>query len=178
MGRRVPGGGPAWPIGRAGVVLGDSELPPGRVGGGWRVPASAVPAVLEAVRKAIDALLAAAPAVPGSKFGARKPSELAYANGLVHAKDEPASNGIPFEAFLRMGNVRTVSGAGNSAGSYGASKPKVSSHSFGAQFVEGTWQPEIARLRVSRVVTGIDAGRTRNPLAARNQIERADVMGI
>jgi xanthine dehydrogenase YagR molybdenum-binding subunit len=166
------------PIGKVEVVLGDSQLTPGPVSGGSMVTASAVPAVLEAVGKAIDALLAAAPAVPGSKFGARKPSELAYANGLVHAKDEPASNGIPFEAFLRMGNVRAVSGVGSSAGSYGASKPKLSSHSFGAQFVEVTWQPEIARLRVSRVVTVIDAGRILNPLAGRNQIEGAVVMGI
>ena len=41
-----------------------------------------------------------------------------------------------------------------------------------------TWQAEIARLRVSRVVSVIDAGRIVNPLAARNQIEGAVVMGI
>ena len=51
-------------------------------------------------------------------------------------------------------------------------------HSFGCHFVEVTWQPEIARLRVSRVVTVIDAGRIINPLAGRNQIEGAVVMGI
>ena len=45
-------------------------------------------------------------------------------------------------------------------------------------FVEVTWQPEIARLRVGRVVTVIDAGRILNPLAGRNQIEGAVVMGI
>src|SRR5258706_8526602 len=112
------------PIGRVEVVLGDSQLTPGPVSGGSMVTASAVPAVLEAVGKAIDALLAAAPAVPGSKFGARKPPELAYANRLVHSKGEPASNGIPFEAFLRMGNVHAVSGVGSSAGSSRASKLK------------------------------------------------------
>ena len=57
-------------------------------------------------------------------------------------------------------------------------KPKFSTHSFGCHFVEVTWQPEIARLRVSRVVTVIDAGRIINPLAGRNQIEGAVVMGI
>ena len=57
-------------------------------------------------------------------------------------------------------------------------KPKFSTHSFGCHFVEVTWQPEIARLRVSRVVTVIDAGRMINPLAGRNQIEGAVVMGI
>ena len=55
---------------------------------------------------------------------------------------------------------------------------KFSTHSFGCHFAEVTWQPEIARLRVSRVVTVIDAGRIVNPLAARNQIQGAVVMGI
>src|SRR5207248_10634533 len=44
--------------------------------------------------------------------------------------------------------------------------------------LEMTWQPEIARLRVSRVVTVIDAGRMINPRTARNQIEGAVVMGV
>jgi len=50
--------------------------------------------------------------------------------------------------------------------------------SFGCHFVEVTWQPEIARLRVSRVVSVMDAGRVINTLAGRNQIEGAVVMGI
>jgi xanthine dehydrogenase YagR molybdenum-binding subunit len=41
-----------------------------------------------------------------------------------------------------------------------------------------TWQPQIARLRVSRVLTVIDAGRILNPKAANNQIEGAIVMGV
>src|SRR5207247_8554961 len=60
----------------------------------------------------------------------------------------------------------------------GNPKPKSSTHPFGAPFVEVTGQPEIARLRVNRVVTVIDAGRILNPLAGRNQIEGAVVMGI
>jgi xanthine dehydrogenase YagR molybdenum-binding subunit len=55
---------------------------------------------------------------------------------------------------------------------------KYSLNSFGAHFVEITWQPEIARLRVSRVVTVMDAGRIINTLAGRNQIEGGVVMGI
>ena len=51
-------------------------------------------------------------------------------------------------------------------------------HSFGCHFVEVTWQPATARLRVSRVVTVIDGGRIINPLAGRNQIEGAVVMGV
>ncbi|HTZ53978.1 MAG TPA: xanthine dehydrogenase family protein molybdopterin-binding subunit [Candidatus Acidoferrum sp.] len=70
-------------------------------------------------------------------------------------------------------------GVGRSKGTYlDSDKPKKSSHSFGAQFVEVTWQPEIARLRVRRTVTVIDAGRIINPKTARNQIEGSVVFGV
>jgi xanthine dehydrogenase YagR molybdenum-binding subunit len=80
--------------------------------------------------------------------------------------------------LLKRANLRQVSGSGKSEATFGNPKPKFSTHSFGCHFVEVTWQPETARLRVSRVVTVIDAGRILNPLAGRNQIEGAVVMGI
>ena len=167
------------PIDKVEVVLGDTQLPSGPLSGGSMVTASAVPAVFEAAGKAIDALLATAVKTTGSKFAGRKTSELEYTNGFVRAKGESASIGIPFADLLRMGNLRAVSGRGSGQATFGsATKPKLSSHSFGAHFVEVTWQPEIARIRVSRVVTVIDAGRILNPLAGRNQIEGAIVMGI
>jgi xanthine dehydrogenase YagR molybdenum-binding subunit len=166
------------PIGKVEVVLGDSQLTPGPVSGGSMVTASAVPAVLQAVGKATDSVLALASGAPGSKLAGRKASDLQFSGGRVHAKGEPASSGIAYEELLRMGNLSLVSGFGTSPGTFGGAKPKFSSHSFGAQFVEVTWQAEIARLRVSRVVTVIDAGRIINPLAGRNQIEGAVVMGI
>jgi xanthine dehydrogenase YagR molybdenum-binding subunit len=79
---------------------------------------------------------------------------------------------------LRNAKINSVAGAGKSVGTFGESKPEFSFHSYGAQFAEITWQPEIARLRVNRVVTVIDAGRIMNPRPARNQIEGAVVMGI
>jgi xanthine dehydrogenase YagR molybdenum-binding subunit len=166
------------PLDKVEAVLGDTQLPPGPLSGGSAATAAVVPAVLEAAGKAIDSLLALAFNAPHSKFAGRKASDLEYTNGRVHPKGEPASSGIAFEDFLRLGSVRAVSGLGSSEDTFGAMKPKFSSHSFGAHFVEVTWQPEIARLRVSRVVTVIDAGRILNPLAGRNQIEGAVVMGI
>ena len=85
---------------------------------------------------------------------------------------------MPFADVLKRANVRLVTGNGKGEATFGDPKPKFSTHSFGCHFVEVTWQPEIARLRVSRVVTVIDAGRIINPLAGRNQIEGAVVMGI
>src|SRR4029077_11026178 len=87
--------------------------------------------------------------------------------------------GVPFADILKRGNLRLVTGSGRSEGIFGSKeKPKFSMHSFGCHFAEVTWQPEIARLRVNRVVTVIDAGRIINPLAGRNQIEGGVVMGI
>jgi xanthine dehydrogenase YagR molybdenum-binding subunit len=77
-----------------------------------------------------------------------------------------------------MANIKAVSGTGKSEGTFGNPNTKYSFHSYGVQFAEVTWQPETARLRVSRVVTVIDAGCMINPRTARNQIGGAVVMGI
>src|SRR5258705_291327 len=98
------------PLDRVEAVLGDSRLPPGPLSGGSAATAGVVPAVLEAAGKAIDSLLALAANAPGSKFAGRKGSELEYTSGRVHAKGEPASSGIAFEEFLRMGNLPALSG--------------------------------------------------------------------
>jgi xanthine dehydrogenase YagR molybdenum-binding subunit len=166
------------PMERIEVALGDTRFPPGPVSGGSMLTASLVPAVLEAASKAVDSLLSLATRLPQSKFAGKKAEDLAYTKGRVHAKGEAAESGVPFDEILRMGNLRAVSGAGSGEGTFFKPDPKFSMHSFGAHFVEVTWQPEIARLRVSRIVTVIDAGRMINPLAARNQIEGAVVMGI
>src|ERR1700726_3381123 len=115
---------------------------------------------------------------PGSPFANRKPDDLAFEGGRVFVKADGPANGVPFGDVLRRANLRLVTGSGNAETTFGNPKPKFSTHSFGAHFIEVTWQPEIARLRVSRVVSVFDAGRIINPLAARNQIEGAVVMGI
>jgi xanthine dehydrogenase YagR molybdenum-binding subunit len=80
--------------------------------------------------------------------------------------------------LLRRANARLVTGSGSAEMTAFAPNPKFPKHSFGCHFVEVTWQAEIARLRVSRVATVMDAGRILNPLAGRNQIQGAVVMGI
>ena len=51
-------------------------------------------------------------------------------------------------------------------------------HSFGAHFAEVEWEPEIARLRVSRIFSIFDCGRIINKKAGTNQILGAAVMGV
>jgi xanthine dehydrogenase YagR molybdenum-binding subunit len=165
------------PLDKINVVLGDSLLPPGPISGGSMATASVIPAVTEAAGNAIEKLLTTATQVPNSKFSGQKSADLAYDHGRIHAKGEPAGGGLHFADLLKQAKLKSVSGSGSSKATFG-SKPKFSMHSYGAHFVEVTWQPEIARLRVSRVVTVIDAGRIINRLAGRNQIEGAIVMGI
>ena len=166
------------PLEKIEVALGDTSLPEGPLSGGSMVTGSVIPAVFAAADNAIASLLTIATTTPGSPFEKRKPDELGFESGRIFVKADGPAGGVPFADLLRRANVRLVTGSGKSEATFGNPKPKFSTHSFGCHFVEVTWQPEIARLRVSRVVTVIDAGRILNPLAGRNQIEGAVVMGI
>ena len=166
------------PVDRVEVALGDTSLPPGPLSGGSIATGSVVPAVFAAADSAIASLLTVAATTPGSPFEKRPPTDLAFEGGRVFVKADSAVKGVPFADVLRRANFRLVSGSGKADATFGNPKPKFSTHSFGCHFIEVTWQPEIARLRVSRVVTVMDAGRIINPLAGRNQIEGGVVMGI
>jgi xanthine dehydrogenase YagR molybdenum-binding subunit len=166
------------PIDRIEVVLGDTSLPEGPLSGGSMVTGSMIPAVFAAADNAIASLLTIATTTAGSPFEKHKSEQLAFERGQVFVKANGSAKGVSFADLLRRANLRVVTGSGKSESTFGNPKPKFSTHSFGCHFVEVTWQPEIAQLRVSRVVTVIDAGRIINPLAGRNQIEGAVVMGI
>ncbi|WP_050025540.1 xanthine dehydrogenase family protein molybdopterin-binding subunit [Verrucomicrobium sp. BvORR034] len=164
------------PVEKIEVILGDSSLPEGPVSGGSMATASVIPAVMAAAGKAAASLLGVAAKAPGSPFAGSKPDGLTFQDGKVQAKG--GGEGVPFGEILKKAKMRGVSGQGSSDGNFLDPKPQFSSHSFGAHFVEVTWQPETVRLRINRVLTVIDAGRIVNPLAGRNQIEGAVVMGV
>jgi xanthine dehydrogenase YagR molybdenum-binding subunit len=166
------------PLDKVEVALGDTSLPDGPLSGGSLATSSVVPAVFQAADNAIASLLSIATTTPGSPFEKRKSADLAFEGSLVFVKADGPAGGVPFADVLHRANLRLVTGSGKSEATFGDPKPNFSTHSSGCHFVEVTWQPEIARLRVSRVVTVIDAGRIINPLAGRNQIEGAVVMGI
>lgn len=160
------------------VSLGDTAFPEGPISGGSMATESVIPAVFAAADNAIALLLTVATTSPTSPFVNRKPDDLTFVGGQVFVKTDGPTKGVPFGELLRRANLRLVTGTGKSESTFGNPKPKFSTHSYGCHFVEITWQPEIARLRVNRVVTVMDAGRILNPLAGRNQIEGAVVMGV
>ncbi|RXZ36789.1 xanthine dehydrogenase family protein molybdopterin-binding subunit [Oxalobacteraceae bacterium CAVE-383] len=167
------------PMGKITVQIGDSRLPPGPFSGGSVATASMTPPVADATRSALKQIVAIAAENEQSPFKGSKADVLTFSQGRVHRKDQSPQSGVPFADILRIARLSAVTGkgkAGPSANDPGASK--ISIHSYGAQFVEVLWQPEIARLRVNRVVSVMDAGRIINPRTGRNQIEGAVVMGI
>ena len=165
------------------VVLGDTRLPPGPSSGGSTATASLVPAVLQATRAAMDqALRTVAQAQAQGQvgpFAGSAPETLEFSAARVHRKSSAAASGVPFEKLLQAAQLGYVSGSGHSGASAADTDAKqVSIHSYGAHFVEVTWEPALARLRVARVVTVMDAGRIINPRTGRSQIEGAINMGI
>lgn len=164
------------PLSDIDVVLGDTSLPPGPMSGGSMATGSMVPAVQQATHEAVSAAMRTAlEAHP--PFAGKSIDDLAFSAMRIHLQGQPAESGIAVADLLRSARLSHVSGSGKGAGSTEIEK-KVSLHSYGAHFVEVVWQPEIARLKVKRVVTVIDAGTVINTRTGRNQIEGAIIMGV
>ncbi len=166
------------PLDRIRVVLGHSDLPDGPMSGGSMATSTVLPAINAATETVVKSMLKLASAEKGPYPGA-KAEELEFTDGRIHRKGQPLSAGVPFEKLVSGANLRFVSAEGSSSSTHQDSEAKkYSIHSYGAQFVEVTWDAEIARLRVSRVVSVMDVGKIINLKTARNQVEGAVVMGV
>ena len=166
------------PLDRIDVVLGDSALPDGPMSGGSMVTGSVLNAIANASTEAMKKMLALSTGTDGSPLKGAKVEELEFAEGRIRKKDQAAGD-PEFAEILKLARIDGLSAEGKTVPTWEDPQSKDKSlHSYGAQFVEVEWEPEMARLRVSRVVTVIDAGRIINPTAAANQIAGAVVMGV
>jgi xanthine dehydrogenase YagR molybdenum-binding subunit len=167
------------PLDRIDVMIGDSALPEGPMSGGSMVTGSVLNAIAAGAANATNRLLQLATETEGSPFNDAKVDTLAFTGGRIHKKDQPAAEGTTFADLLQQARLSGIRAEGKTQPSWEDPKAKgLSMHSFGAQFVEVEWDPGIARLRVSRVVTVIDGGRIINMRAATNQVSGAVVMGV
>ena len=181
------------PLDRIDVFLGDTALPDGPTSGGSMVTSAILPAASGAANQAVARLLNIAAQTPGSPFHGAHPDSLAIADGRVIAKQQQpqvvgiaygsggdlTAKGLPFEEVLRLANLSGISATGHTFPSFEDPKAqKYSLHSYGAHFAEVEWEPEIARLRVSRIFSVFDCGRIINKKAGTNQILGAAVMGV
>lgn len=161
------------PVERIEVEIGRSGLPEGPISGGSMATATVIPAVLAATKKAVAALAKLATQADGV-FAGSDPKALTLAEGALH--DQRSGRSVPLAATLAPTRVASVSGEAKSAP--GPERKKFSFRSFGAHCLEVRWDPGIAKLRVSRVVTVIDAGRIINRKTAANQIYGGIMMGL
>lgn len=164
------------PVEKIEVVLGDSNLPPGPTSGGSAATASLVTGIATAAQSAIQTLAKVATKTDNSPFHKADPGTLQMSNGRLHIQGQSPESGVPFQEILALQHMAAVEA--KERASADSDRKKYSFHSFGAQFCEVAWDPGIARLRVSRWVTVIDAGRIINLKAGRNQILGAVVMGV
>lgn len=157
------------PFERIEVELGNSTLPPGALSGGSWATASAMPAIAGATRAALAKLRQYA-VMGGGAFAGAAAESLGVRDGqLVHGEQS-----VSFADILGRQRLARAEGFFQS----GAKGGDFSYRSFGAHFVEVRWDPGISRLRVARVVSAIDVGKVVNPLAGRNQVEGAIIMGL
>jgi xanthine dehydrogenase YagR molybdenum-binding subunit len=164
------------PIDKIQVTLGDSSLPPGPTSGGSAVTATVIPAIAQATDKAMQAVVKAATMANESKYNGADPKTLKFTQGRIHAQDQSPESGILFGELLTGMKLAGLDGQAHTAST--PEQKKYSSHSFGAHFCEVSWDPGIARMRVTRWLSVIDGGRMINLKTARNQIQGAVVMGI
>ncbi len=165
------------PFSKIEVKLGDSSLPPGPMSGGSQATSSIMPAVAKAADQAVQTLMKVAVKTDKSPFQNADPESLVMSEGRVHKKDEPASSGVPLGEIMALRQISSLDGKAKT-GPDAEMKKKYSFHSFGAHFVEVSYDPQIVRLRVTRWVTVIDGGQMINLKTARNQIAGAIVMGM
>lgn len=164
------------PVERIDAVLGDSSLPPGPTSGGSAATATVIPAMAAASINVIGMLLKLASQTEGSPFKGADVNTLKMTAGRVHRQSDSPESGVPFEELLKMRRVAALEADGKSGEN--PNQGKYSMHSFGAQFIEVGWDPGIARLRVRRTLTVMDAGQIISEKSGRNQILGAVVMGI
>ncbi len=184
------------PLDKIDVFLGDTSLPDGPTSGGSMATSAILPAATMAVNQAVSRLINIATLLPSSPFHGAHPDSLTIAQGRIQHKEGTqqariigaayhagsgnlTANGLPFEEVLRLANLSGITSTGKTFPSMEDPKAQqYSLHSFGAHFAEVEWEPEIARLRVSRIFSVFDCGRIINAKAGTNQMLGATVMGI
>ncbi|MBF9222072.1 xanthine dehydrogenase family protein molybdopterin-binding subunit [Hymenobacter ruricola] len=155
--------------------LGDAAYPEAPLQAGSHTAASVGSAVHEACAALKKQLLDLAASVPSKALGSVKPEELTAENGFVISNKQSGRR-------LSFGEVLKQHGLPALEVTQKAEKvPEMESYSgksFCANFVEVQVHPLTCEVRVSRVVSVVDAGRVLNAKTARSQVLGSVVWGI
>ena len=155
--------------------LGDSALPPAPGQFGSHTTASVGSAVHEACAALQQQLRALAVQRGHSLFGHAKAEELIAENGTLRLARDPTRR-VPYAEVLRQHGLPALEVTQEAKS--GPEAQQYSSKSFCANFVEVLVQPRTGEVRVTRVVSALDAGRVISPKTARSQVLGSVVWGI
>jgi xanthine dehydrogenase YagR molybdenum-binding subunit len=160
------------PVERVRFELGDSAFPQAPVSGGSMTVASVGPAVLAACQAVRDKLFDLARGEARLGWQNAHDAPLRLQNGAIIGPDGRASV-AELLARRRMDFIEADSSA-----KPGDEQKRYAMHSFGAQFVEVRFDPDIGELRVSRFVGAFDGGRVMNAKTAHSQLIGGIVYGL
>ena len=163
-------------IGHVQVEIGDSDLPYAPQSGGSGMATSLSGAIQDAVGKLVRAFLDVTAADESSPLRGRRADEVTTTQGGIHLAGAPSIGETYAGILTRHGLPEITADGERDPRADIANRPP--SGSFAARFAEVRVDAELGLLRVTRIVTAVDAGRILNEKLARSQIMGGAVMGI
>jgi CO/xanthine dehydrogenase Mo-binding subunit len=161
--------------GQVTVEIGDSDLPFAPYSGGSGMATSLSGAIQDAVGKLTRAFLEVV-AVDQSPLQGRSAEEVITVKGGIHLADAPSIGEAYGDILARHGLPEMTADGERNPRVNSANEPP--SGSFAARFAEVRVDPDLGLLRVTRIVSALDAGRILNEKLARSQMIGGAVMGI
>lgn len=154
--------------------LGDTELPQTPVSGGSQTAASTGSAVYLAAQALREKLVQMAVSDSASPLAGVSTQEVVLEGGRLYAKSTP-SKGETFQQLLTRRGQPYLEAKANAKP--GEEKNEYSMYAFGAQFAEVRIDPDLAQIRVSRMVGCFGAGKILNAKTARSQLMGGMIWG-
>jgi CO/xanthine dehydrogenase Mo-binding subunit len=158
------------------VEIGDSDLPFAPYSGGSGMATSLSGAIQDAVGKLVQAFLDVVADDESSPLRGRRADEVTTTKGGIHLAGAPSIGETYASILARHGLPEITADGERNPRTNGASEPP--SGSFAARFAEVRVDPDLGLLRVTRIVSALDAGRILNEKLARSQMIGGAVMGI
>ncbi|SEB38010.1 xanthine dehydrogenase family protein molybdopterin-binding subunit [Terriglobus roseus] len=158
------------------VKLGDSTLPKAPVSGGSQSTASVGPAVKDACSQLKLKLASMAVSDPSSKLYQAMPQDIDVKGGMLTSRTDP-SKSEPLSLSITRNKGAVIEEMGSGEPSQEASK-QLSTHSWGAVFVEVAVDEHTHMVEVRRVVATYDIGKLLNQKTGMSQLEGGIVWGI
>lgn len=165
------------PLTRVRFDLGDSDMPVAPQAGGSGLTGALGNAVHVACQNLLQCFLDLVREDPHSPLRGSALPEITVADGHIRRLDDP-SRGESYADILTRHSLEELSADGRSTPAEPADLDVAPAGAFSAKFVEVRVDADLGRLKVARVVSGVDGGRILNEKTATSQLIGGAVGGI